>query len=219
MDVLYYVGSGSRHNNMELRYSLRSLEKHCKDIDKVWVVGNRPLFLRNVEYIWVEDKYKWHTNACLKTRAAIDAGISSDFLLMNNDFFMTADFTAKDYPYYHKGDMPESGDTEYKQVIANTRKYLEQNGHSFKHYGMHCPMVINAEKYKSLEKFYHEPMSIRCLYGNLFTKGRLVKDCKGDKFKSSPTKCFSSKEWMGNDFVKELDKLYPTPSKWEEADV
>ena len=219
MDVLYYIGSGSRHNNMELRYSLRSLEKHCKDVDRVWVVGNRPHFLRNVEYLWVEDKYKWHTNACLKTRAAIDAGISSTFLLMNDDFFMTADFEAGKYPYYHKGDMPDIGENEYRKVIVNTRKYLESIGKPFKHYGVHCPMRIEADKYKSLEKFYHEPMSIRCLYGNFFVEGKEAKDCKGDKIKKSPLKCFSSKDWMGKDFVRELDKLYPTPSKWEDENV
>lgn len=219
MDVLYYIGSGSRHNNMELRYSLRSLEKHCKDVDKVWIVGNKPAFLRNVEYIWIEDKYKWHTNACLKTKAAIDAGISQEFLLMNDDFFMTADFEAKNYPYFHKGDMTDAKDNEYKKVIANTKQYLESIGKPIKHYGVHCPMRINAENYKSLEKYYFEPMSIRCLYGNLFAEGRQTKDCKGKDFKKSPTKCFSSLEWMGTDFVKELNKMYPNPSRWEEENA
>jgi hypothetical protein len=51
MDILYYIGSGSRHNNDELRYSLRSLDAHCKDVDKVWIVGNKPRFLVNCEYV------------------------------------------------------------------------------------------------------------------------------------------------------------------------
>lgn len=59
MDVLYYIGGGSMHNNNELRYSLRSLQKHCRDLGKVWVVGNKPDFLQNVEYVWLEDKDQW----------------------------------------------------------------------------------------------------------------------------------------------------------------
>ena len=52
MDILYYIGDGSHHNNEELRYSLRALEKHCKDIDEVWIVGNKPHFLNDkVKYL------------------------------------------------------------------------------------------------------------------------------------------------------------------------
>ena len=74
MDILYYIGKGSHHNNQELRYSLRALEKHCKDIGNVWIVGNRPHFLNNnIKYLWVEDSGQWWQNAYRKTMAAIDA--------------------------------------------------------------------------------------------------------------------------------------------------
>ena len=56
MDILYYIGSGSHHNNQELRYSLRALEAHCRDIHNVWVVGNKPHFLNNnVKYLFVDE--------------------------------------------------------------------------------------------------------------------------------------------------------------------
>ena len=42
MDVLYYIGAGSMRQNIELRLSLRSLEKHGKNIDRVFLVGNKP---------------------------------------------------------------------------------------------------------------------------------------------------------------------------------
>ena len=86
MDILYYIGGGSMHNNNELRYSLRSLQKHCRDLGKVWVVGNKPDFLQNVEYVWLEDKDGWWKNAFSKTMKAIESGISDKFLLMNDDF-------------------------------------------------------------------------------------------------------------------------------------
>lgn len=72
MDILYYIGSGSHHNNQELRYSLRALETHCKDIGDVWIVGNKPHFLNNnVRYLWVEDANAWWQNAFHKTMAAM----------------------------------------------------------------------------------------------------------------------------------------------------
>lgn len=221
MDILYYIGSGSHHNNRELMYSLRSLEKHCKDIDNVWIVGNKPHFLSNsVKYLWVEDSGEWWQNAYRKTMAAIDAGISRDFLLMNDDFYMLNDFYAEKYPNYHRGEINDTVNNKYQEVIVSTKKILQKLGKPFKHYGVHCPMRINAEKYKQLAKFYSgeysdTPVSARCLYGNLFCRGKQIKDCKGDKIKENETGCYSTKDWINENMFNELEKLFPTPSKWE----
>lgn len=219
MDILYYIGNGSIYNNDELRYSLRSIEKYCKDVDRVFIVGNKPEFLKDVEYIWVEDKYKWHTNACLKTKAAIEAGISEDFLLMNDDFFMLKPFEAKKYPHYHKGDIPEKPNNEYQKIVVNTGNYLKSLGKPFKHYGVHCPMRINAKKYMLLERYFFEPMSIRCLYGNLFCEGVETKDNKDKVLKKSETGCFSSTPVADGSLMMVLKELYPEPSRWEKTDV
>lgn len=214
MDVLYYVGGGSYHGNRELLYSLRALDKHCKDVDDVWVVGNKPEFLDNVKYLWVEDKGQWYQNAVTKTVAAIDAGISKKFLLMNDDFFMLEDFTAEDYPAYYRGEIPEKANNQYQEVVINTKKILDEKGLTHHHYGVHCPMVIDADKYMSLKEYFGQPISIRCLYGNHFCDGVNVKDTKTDKIKQSPTKCFSSKPWA-HDVLEELGRMFPEPSRWE----
>ena len=218
MDILYYIGGGSSHNNDELRLSLRSLEKHCKDVDKVWIVGNRPQFLRNVEYLWVDDKDAWWLNAFNKTKAAIKAGISDEFLLMNDDFFMTADFNASDYPYYHKGEI-QDGETEYKKVIYNTGEYLKSLGKTAFHYGVHCPIRIEGSKYLEIEKHLTSPMSVRCLYGNLYCTGRQIKDVKGEKITKNQTKCFSARDRMTEDVYQKLIKMFPNPSRWEDVDL
>ena len=219
MDVLYYIGNGSRHQNRELRYSLRSLEKHCKDVDNVWIVGNHPPFISGVKYYWIEDSGQWWQNAFYKTKAAIEAGISDDFLLMNDDFYMLADFTAAKYPHFHRGDIKDTPQTPYQQAILNTRRILEGMGKPFKHYGVHCPMRINGKKYLELERFYTGdfygvPVSARCLYGNLYCKGKQVSDCKSNNIKESVTGCYSSKDWA-KDALKELQKMFPEPCKWE----
>ena len=220
MDVLYYIGSGSLRQNIELRMSLRSLEKHGKNIDRVFLVGNKPDFIKNVEYIWVDDKYEWWRNAFEKTKAAIKAGISDEFLLMNDDFFMLGDFDAATYPYYHKGEMPEGSVQKYGSVVANTKKVLQSIGATTKHFGVHCPMRIEGKKYLELEKFYHTPVLARCLYGNLYAKGaRKVNDNKGETLSVGATKCWSSRNWLQDDALKELKELFPQPSKWEKDNV
>lgn len=215
MDVLYYIGTGSMHNNEELRYSLRALEKHCQDVDNVWVVGNKPPFLNNnVKYVWVEDGEHWYHNSIKKIVAAIEAGISDNFLLMNDDFFMLEDFSAKDYPAYHRGNIKEEYDTEWHTVLSNTKKLLEKDGVSFRHYGVHCPMVINGKNFISLDKYFGEKIDFRCVYGNYFCKGRKVSDCKSDEIRTSETKCCSTKPWAPK-AIKQLREMFPDISKWE----
>jgi hypothetical protein len=217
MDVLYYIGGGSMQHNIELRLSLRSLELG-KNIDRVFIVGNKPEFIKNVEYIWVEDKEQWWENAFNKTKAAIKAGISQDFLLMNDDFFMLEEFDALKYPFYYRGELPLQADRQYTEVLLNTRKILEKEGYKTKHFGVHCPIRINGEKYLTLEKYFTSPVSARCLYGNIFIKGaRKVKDGKGN-FDSS-TKCYSSKTWIDDDTLKILKEKFSKPSRWEKEDV
>lgn len=220
MDALYYIGSGSMRNNNELRYSLRALEKHAKDLDRVFIVGNKPAFLRGVEYIWVEDKFEWWRNAFEKTKAAIQAKISDEFLLLNDDFFMTKDFEMKSYPYFHKGEIEDDTSTKYKTVITNTKKVLQENGKPFMHYGVHCPMRINGQKYLQMEKYFTSPVSARCLYGNLYdVGGRKVTDNKSDTLKSSMTKCWSSRDWLSDEAFNKLKEIYNKPSRFEEEDL
>ncbi len=215
MDVLYYIGSGSKHNNDEIRFSLRSLEKYCVDLDRVFVVGNKPPFLKNVTYLWVEDKFEWWRNAFEKTKAAIKAGISDEFLLMNDDFFMLQKFRAATYPFYHKGDISLEPKNAYQEVLRNTRCVLEKQGAPFKHYGVHCPIRIVGKKYLELEKYFLSPVSARCLYGNLFCNGLETKDNKGLIIKNAKQKCFSSLDWAGEEVFKALGEMFPHPCRFE----
>lgn len=221
MDILYYIGDGSHHNNRELMYSLRALEKHCKDVGNVWIVGNKPHFLNNnIKYLWVEDKQgEFWKNAFRKTKAAIEAGISDEFLLMNDDFYMLKDFEASKYPYYYQGEIKDDASTAYKKVIYNTKKILEENGFSTRHYGVHCPMRIEGKKYLEIERYLDKPASPRCLYGNMFCKGQRVADCKGDEMISNRTGCYSTRDWIGKDVFNQLRELFPEPSKWEKEEA
>jgi len=219
MDILYYVGSGSHHQNRELQYSLRSLQKHCKDMGDVWIVGNKPAFLNeNAKYLWVEDKGEWWQNAFYKTMAAIEAGISQEFLLMNDDFFMTKDFFAAKYPYFHRGELPEANNNQYQHALLNTKRILQRAGKSVYHYGVHCPMRIEAEKYKQLKPYYEQggAVSARCLYGNLFCHGQPVEDCKGDGLDlCNKLGCCSTRNWISQEVFAKLAELYPEPSIFE----
>lgn len=39
MDVCYVLGIGSLYDNLELRLSLRSLEKNAKNLESIFIIG------------------------------------------------------------------------------------------------------------------------------------------------------------------------------------
>lgn len=85
MDLVYIVKEDE--NNEELRYSLRSIEKFVK-CDKIWIVGYKPSWVQNVEYIHTEQNQgKWKNSVNNIMAACNNKDISDDFVLMNDDFF------------------------------------------------------------------------------------------------------------------------------------
>ena len=85
MDLVYIVKESER--NEDLRYSLRSIAKFLPD-HKVWIVGYKPSWVQNVEYIPVKQNAgKWRNSVKNIEAACSCEEISEDFVLMNDDFF------------------------------------------------------------------------------------------------------------------------------------
>jgi len=132
MDIVYILGKGSLANDDELRYSLRSLESRCKDLGKIFIIGESLDWLQNVCVIPHEDKHKkpWK-NALDKVRAMCEHSLlSDDFLLMNDDFFAFDDFLASEVPYYATkgGNGGVSGPVDFavhKPIRINKEMYLK----------------------------------------------------------------------------------------------
>lgn len=86
LDFVYIVKEDE--HNEDLRYSLRSIAKYYPE-NKVWIVGYKPSWVKNVSYLPVkqtEDKWK---NSITNILAACNCpDISDNFILMNDDFFM-----------------------------------------------------------------------------------------------------------------------------------
>jgi hypothetical protein len=58
-NLLYILGSGSKWQNNEIRYSIRSAEKYVGNLGRVFIVGEFPKFLsrknKKITYIEVHD--------------------------------------------------------------------------------------------------------------------------------------------------------------------
>lgn len=160
MDLLYVVGTGSKHNNIELKYSLRSIEKNCTGYDRIFIVGYKPDFLNdNVIHVECNDRsdvYK-HWNMLNKIKLCVDTtDISDNFVLQSDDHFYIKPYNFEEIPLYYKNELikevPQNcGNPRYKTAIVETRKFLEKHGLPTLNTSSHCGTLFNKTLFKSIE--------------------------------------------------------------------
>lgn len=151
MDVVYLVKPGD--DNDELRFSLRSLAKNMPYVDRVFVVGSCPSWVRNVETIDLpplDDKFD---NQFQSLRAACaDDRISEDFVLLNDDHFAIVEMDH--LPAWHLGPLSllirrlaKRGQTDtdaWFYGLKQTRKQMRAWGHPNPNaYEAHIPLAFN----------------------------------------------------------------------------
>lgn len=234
MDIVIPLGSGSPWNDNELRYTLRGIEKHLKGYDKIYLVGNKPGWIQNVVHIHFREVHlcaQREKNICNKVLAAIDDGVSDEFMFINDDHFLLVDFTAENLPFFHGGPVKEKLQevnpfNPYGKTIQNTIKLF---GDQFNNYDIHCPVIFRKNDFKKVmecvdwEKPYGYLMkTIYCHTYNV--QGRFLKDCKINKgltweeiMHTINGRPFFSigNAGLNDDMKAVLNDLYPNPSNYE----
>lgn len=151
MDVVYILGSGSLVNNEEIRYSIRSLVENMIDMRNLYIIGEKPHFIQNVQHHFLpdSDKKSWK-NVYNKIMFACEIPeLSDEFLLMNDDFFLLEPFQGVCFPYY-----------SLKGIDGGTC-----GRYSFQ---VHCPFKIYKEWFKKLpiDLSTKGNLSLRSFYAN-----------------------------------------------------
>jgi hypothetical protein len=146
-DIVIPLNNRSYQKNIELRYCLRSIEKHLSGVGNVFIVGHMPEWVTNVIYIPFEEDPRNRfrdRNIMLKvSEACKDSRVSDDFLMIHDDHFLLAGYDAGAFPYYHMGPMNE-GQGQYGETKQNTKSLLSFT-ESFNNYDCHCPIVFNKQ--------------------------------------------------------------------------
>ena len=175
-DILIPLGKGSRHQDFELRMCLRSIEKHLKGVGNIFLVGEKPDWVKNVIHIpakdnpnnWnrarnIYDKIMLGINYIddlkvdyfddLKHEMQVSAiCLSDNFLFMNDDHYLLTDYEADEFPYYHRyefnlSELHNGGNMpQYKQAL-NTIKFGFDEGYDF---DVHCPILFNKTFFKTI---------------------------------------------------------------------
>jgi hypothetical protein len=211
MDVVYICRSGP---NEELRYSIRSVEKHLPHRN-IWVIGQAPEWYKG-NFIEVKNLNAKYSNARANLDALVRSKlISDDFILMNDDFFIMRPI--EKISYFYEGTLIERAERNelltttgaYTSLLYNTNdKLIEMGIEDPLNYEVHIPMMMNKKKLK--EVLRHKSCLWRSMYGNLYNVGGTNReDVKVYSVNSSNPKSY---EWRGKNFayLSTQDSSFPT---------
>lgn len=115
MTIVYTVGAGSRHDDVELKWSLRSIARNGRGVDRVIVVGHIPDFINRstVECIEMDDPTgAKHFNIYAKAKRAVEElKLTEEFLVSSDDHIYTGMTDFSCYPRLYQG--PLKSPAEY----------------------------------------------------------------------------------------------------------
>lgn len=220
----------------ELRYCLRSIAKHLKNVGEIYLLGNvMPTWGANMNQIRVGDKegkeyHEWNIYNKIKVATLIPE-ISNDFLFMNDDHYLLQDFDADFFPYFYEGiikDGYRDREFSYQHTRKNTGAVI---GHDAKFFDVHCPIRYNKTLFEKVTRYDWKKdygyliKSLYCAANNIggtpcedakinsvesdfYLKNHRLKD---KKFFSTHDNCFDE----GGALLQIMDELYPMKSKWE----
>lgn len=183
IDFVYLIKPGEK--GTDLRYSLRSIAKWYPN-NKVWIVGYKPEWVTNVNYLPIkEENKKWKNlvNDLIETCKCED--ISDNFIYMNDDFFDIEDSVPleaiingnigllDDRIKVHENSNKKTGwQKAFKQVGDLLDKLNIEK--PYYNYEAHLPLMMNKQKFievlslPQVQDFIQTPnvLHYRTLYKN-----------------------------------------------------
>lgn len=187
---------------MEFRWSLRSIDRYGKNIDRIFVVGWCPDWLSDdiikIPYesnVDPNDEIAKNWNIAKKLLfAAENSDISEEFLVSMDDHFYVTETDFDNYPYYasnaYGGFLPtERTGSVYNEMMYDFGKFLEEKKMPTIYFTLHRNMHVSKSSINACMEIIKEaenngkPMEIFTLLNNYrFSKGEItptfVKDIK-----------------------------------------
>ena len=229
IDILYIKGKKSDNEDLEMKYSLRSLERYVMDYGRIFITGECPDFIdqKKVVFTPANDIGTPMTNHWWKVFKTIQmTDISDNFVLMYDDIFFTGPTYLIDYPPYQRGFLGEqhTGSASYRACLEETKKWLESKGLPWYDYELHIPFIYNREKFMKMGAT--EGRAVRSTYGNMFLEPPMhspyrtdIKIRATDEHPSdlpSMYDCFSVSDSAFKYEVKKwCEEHFQTKSRWE----
>ena len=239
MDVVYPISGGkhgrkklgSKWDNNELRYSLRSLERYFPNMARVFIVGHKPDWLTNVIHLPAEDRHRKNKDANIidKVLLACRSGVSPTFLRLSDDQCLLQPWDG--LVAYHFGHAPDRGGGKWWRRMRRTCEYLRSRGRPTWFYDTHAPAPVDRETFLRVatEADYQTPpgLCINTLYFNSIEIPREHIGSRKAAFHRPTALRWLREKAVGkvflgyseggtNDAMKQfLQEQFPTPSRFE----
>jgi len=150
MDVVIPLGTGSKWRDNELRYALRSIEKHLKGYRNIYIVGECPKWLSEAIHIPAKDTFgrKEYSIFSKIMKAVDDPRVSDDFVFWNDDIFLIKDLHVNDFKFWYEGTVSEKYEKvhgHYKVAIGNVKdRFTEDPNYT----DIHTPIIYNKNSFR-----------------------------------------------------------------------
>lgn len=192
IDVVYVLGKGSIWDNNEIRFSLRAIEKNLQEYRNIWIVGERPDWLRNINHIPYPDELINNADGNIARkvlRVCQEEELTDDFLFINDDHFIIKPTIASEIPPYHKGDLAKLPEEYFQQAfwrgrLFRTKNVLLSKNLTALHFDCHAPIVMNKRRFPEvMSQFDFEKgmgYTMKSLYGNV-VYGNSAPRLRGEK--------------------------------------
>jgi hypothetical protein len=188
-DLVIPLGTGSRMEDIELKYCLRSFEKNFKQLGNVYIVGTKPKWLSD-KAIHVKFKdTEYHNkdgNIIDKVKVAcLIPEISQQLIWSCDDHLISQPMIFEDFkPCYVQDvkviDYPTS--SSWHKRLQHTYKYLKSKGLTTKNFDSHIPQVIDKSLFiKIANDFPYKTSPGFCINTMYFNAIKEVGDPIADK--------------------------------------
>lgn len=222
----------STSGGLELRYTLRGIDKYFPELENIFIIGDCPEFLQNIIHIQATDSPERHykaRNIMGKLMIACnDKRVSDNFAMFNDEHFLLKPWQPV---YDHCGTLEESlrrytNHQTYRNTLLNTYHQLNNSGFDF---DTHAPIIFQKEIFVRTVPTvnWSRPWGygIKSLYCNM---AGITGEKRADlKIKQSWSKeninglllnrpYFSLDDRaLNNHMIKVLQELYPQKSQYE----
>lgn len=218
------------HNGLELRYALRSIEKHLQGYDEVILIGDCPEWCKCNCIFKIDIPGRKEFNIYRKLLFACELSeVTENFLMWNDDHFLLKPLHVNDIKYWHNGSLENQlgGSARNRTSIQNTITMLRNiygEKKELLNFDIHVPIIYNKHHFKERFGSLQTELCIKSYYANTCVSYyEYTKDCKinGE----------ISKEWI-NELIRDrlffstgtsisqptvdlLEEMFPEKSKWE----
>ena len=171
MDIVIPLGTGSRWQNNELRFALRSIEKYLTGYDKIFIIGECPSYLQNVIHIPCPDflgrKEYSIFNKIMK--AVADERCSDYFVFWNDDIFLIDNLQTADFKFWYEGTLQSKYEQSHGHYKAAIKNVIDLFIPELEYTDIHTPIIYSKKTFNKIASLdWSKEYVIKSLYTSSF---------------------------------------------------